>query len=74
MPNNVSVLMEKPKNLAKIKVPISETGMVIAGITVLRQPCRNRKITTITMMMASTRVFSTSRMESRTATVVSTAT
>ena len=31
IPNSVSVLIEKPKALTKAKVPISETGMVIAG-------------------------------------------
>src|ERR1700722_591540 len=37
MPNSVSVLIENPNNLTKINVPISETGIVIAGINVLRQ-------------------------------------
>jgi hypothetical protein len=40
MPKSVSVLTEKPNTLTKIKVPISETGMVIAGMNVLRQSCR----------------------------------
>ena len=40
MPNNVRVLMEKPSSLTKINVPMSETGMVIAGMNVLRQSCR----------------------------------
>jgi len=29
MPNNVSVLMENPSNLTKMKVPMSETGVAI---------------------------------------------
>src|SRR5216684_6067104 len=40
MPNSVRVLTEKPKSLTKMNVPMSETGMVIAGINVLRQSCR----------------------------------
>src|SRR5580698_8551777 len=42
MPNSVSVLIENPNSLTKINVPISETGIVIAGIKVLRQSCRNK--------------------------------
>ena len=33
MPKSVRVLIEKPNSLMKAKVPISETGIVIAGIT-----------------------------------------
>src|ERR1039458_3004544 len=66
MPNRVSELMEKPKSLMKAKVPINETGMVTAGMMVARQSKRNRKMTTMTMAMASVRVVSTSRMESPT--------
>src|SRR5262249_55613325 len=40
MPNNVSVLMENPNAFTNMNVPISETGMVIAGMKVLRQSCR----------------------------------
>ncbi len=53
MPKSVSELMEKPKILMKAKVPMSETGMVTAGMMVARQSCRNRKMTMMTMMMAS---------------------
>ena len=65
--------MEKPKTLMKAKVPMSETGMVTAGMMVARQSCRKRKMTTMTMPMASAMVISTSRMESDTTVVVSTA-
>ena len=41
IPNKVSVLMEKPSALTKMNVPTSDTGMVIAGISVLRQSCKN---------------------------------
>src|ERR1700675_3220283 len=37
MPNKVNVLIENPNNFTKMKVPTKETGMVIAGIKVLRQ-------------------------------------
>ena len=53
MPKRVSELMEKPKILMKAKVPMSETGMVTAGMMVARQSCRKRKMTMMTMMMAS---------------------
>src|SRR5271165_2319876 len=71
MPNMVSELMEKPKILIKAKVPIRDTGMVIAGMMVARQSSRKRKITTMTMTIASPRVPTTSRMESPTTVVVS---
>ena len=66
MPNSVSVLIEKSNSLMNAKVPMSETGMVTAGITVLRQFWRNRNITMITRTMASPSVFSTSTIDSRT--------
>ena len=37
MPKSVSVLIEKPISLTKANAPISETGIVIAGMIVLRQ-------------------------------------
>ena len=43
MPNRVSVLTENPSSLTKAKVPISETGMVTAGMMVLRQSCEKNK-------------------------------
>ena len=49
IPNSVSELMEKPKSLMNANVPISETGMVMAGMMVARQSCRNRKMTMMTM-------------------------
>src|SRR5215470_5662571 len=39
MPNNVSVLIENPSSFTKMNVPISDTGIVIAGINVVRQSC-----------------------------------
>src|ERR1700742_2905850 len=74
MPNNVSELMEKPNILMKAKVPTSETGMVMAGMTVARQSSRKRKMTAITMAIASSRVEMTSFTESPMTVVVSKAT
>ena len=53
------------------KVPMSETGMVTAGMMVARQSSRKRKMTAMTMTMASASVTSTSRIESPTAVVES---
>ena len=66
IPNRVRVLIEKPKSFTKAKVPISETGIVMAGMSVLRQFWRNRNMTRITRTMASSRVTSTSLIDSRT--------
>src|SRR5271154_5509955 len=71
MPNSVSELIEKSKILTNAKVPISDTGMVTAGMTVARQSRRNRKITMITIRTASSSVVTTSRTESPTTVVVS---
>ena len=72
-PKSVSVLIEKPISLMKAKAPISETGIVIVGMIVLRQVCRKMKMTMTTSRMASASVLSTSRIESLTTSVVSSA-
>src|SRR6266700_3729266 len=69
--NNVRELIEKPKIFVNANVPISDTGMVTAGMMVARQSRRKRKITTITITIASTSVTMTSRMESPTTVVES---
>src|SRR5580692_10689059 len=74
IPNNVSELIENPNTLMNANVPISDTGIVTAGIIVARQSSRNRKITTITIVIASASVTSTSRIESPTTVVESNAT
>src|SRR5450755_2516645 len=74
MPNSVSELIEKSKILMKAKVPISETGIVTAGMMVARQSSKKRKITTMTIRMASSSVVTTSLTESPTTVVVSNAT
>ena len=66
IPKRVRVLIEKPNSLTKAKVPMSDTGMVMAGMSVLRQFWRNRNITRMTRTMASTSVSSTSLIDSRT--------
>ncbi len=48
--------MEKPKILIKAKVPTSETGMVTAGMMVARQSSRKKKMTMMTMTIASASV------------------
>ena len=58
MPKSVSVLIEKPSSLTNAKAPTSETGIVIAGMSVLRQLCRKRKMTRTTRTMASASVLS----------------
>ena len=40
--DSVSRLMENPKTLRKKKVPISDTGTAISGMSVERQSWRNR--------------------------------
>src|SRR5437868_3324031 len=74
IPNSVRVLMEKPSALTKMKVPTSDTGIVTEGMTVERQSWRNRKITMITSAIASSKVLTTSLIESETTFVVSKAT
>ena len=74
MPNSVSVLIEKPNSLTNANVPMSDTGIVIAGISVVRQFCRNRNMTRTTSPIASSSVVTTSRIDSETTVVVSNAT
>ncbi len=72
-PNSVSVLIEKPSSFMNANVPMSETGIVIAGISVLRQFCRNTNSTSTTSTMASPSVLSTSMIDSRTTPTLSNA-
>src|SRR5580698_2629346 len=73
MPKSVSELMENPKMLMNANVPMRDTGIVTAGMMVARQSRRNRKITTMTMTIASSSVVTTSLTESPTTVVVSNA-
>src|SRR5215472_9710943 len=71
IPKRVSELIEKPKILMKAKVPISDTGIVTAGMIVARQSRRKKKITAMTITIASSSVVTTSFTESPTTVVVS---
>ena len=73
-PNSVSVLIENPSTFIKKNVPISETGIVSAGMSVVRQSCKNRKITSTTSPIAISSVITTSLIDSRTNSLVSKAT
>ncbi len=53
------------------KAPINETGTAKQGIKVARQFCKKTKTTKNTKIMASIRVFTTSRMDTLTKRVVS---
>ncbi len=52
-PNSDSVLIVKPNIAMKKKVPTSDTGMAMSGITAARQVCRNITTTSTTRKMAS---------------------
>ena len=68
--NMVSVLIEYPNAASTPNVPISTTGTAMVGISVARQFCRNRYITTTTSAMASIRVITTSLIDTVTKGVV----
>ncbi len=74
IPKSVSVLMEKSITLAKANAPMSETGIVMVGMSVLRQLWRNRNITRTTSAIDSSSVLRTSRIDSSTTWVVLNAT
>ena len=66
-----TVLAEKPSASITAKVPISDTGTAISGISVARTLPRNRKTTITTRTNASISVCTTSLMLSLTKIVVS---
>ena len=70
-PNNVNRLREKPRGSMTARVPISDTGMVTAGIRVARQSCRNKNSTRNTRATASSRVMYTCLIAVSTKMVVS---
>ena len=70
-PNSDSVLIENPSAGKNAKVPISETGTAIIGISVARQFCRNRKTTSVTRTIATRSVLTISWIPSVTGSVVS---
>ena len=65
-PKRVIVLIVKPKSFMMKKVPISDTGIVAAGMSVERGSCKNKKMTITTSTIESSSVMTTSRMDSRT--------
>ena len=66
-----TVLALKPSASMTAKVPISETGTAMTGISVVRSLPRNRNTTMATRTNASTSVWITSSMVASTNTVVS---
>ena len=68
-PNSDSALIEKPNASMKAKVPTIETGTASSGMIEARQVCRNRITTSTTSATASSSVWTTARIESRTNTV-----
>ncbi len=69
--NRVSVLIEKSKSFTNAKAPISDTGIVAAGMSVARQSSRKRNMTRMTRRIAPPRVNTTSRIDSPTTSVAS---
>ena len=55
-PNNVRVFIENPISNITASVPISDTGIVRQGMSVARQFCRNRNITSTTSTVVSSNV------------------
>ena len=62
-PNRVRLLIDIPNSFMAKKVPISETGMVADGMTVVRQSCRKMNTEKITSRIAMIRVEITSSIE-----------
>ena len=71
MPSRESMLSEKPSRYMTVSVAISDTGMAISGMTVVRQLCRKMKTTKMTSSRASTSVTITSVIAADTKRVVS---
>ena len=65
------MLSENPKISIRARVAISETGIAIVGMMVVRQLCRKTKTTRTTSPSASPNVTTTSRIEAETNRVVS---
>ncbi len=63
-PKSVKLFKLKPKSSMAPNVPTIATGTATSGMIELRQFCRNNSTTIATRMMASRRVFCTSRIDS----------
>ena len=70
-PSRLTVLMENPATFMILRVPISDTGIEIPGISVVRQLCRKTNTTRNTRPSDSARVIATSRNDAATNIVVS---
>ena len=70
-PNSVRLLIDIPISFIAKKVPMSATGIVIDGITVVRKSCRNTYTVKITSMIAMISVSITSLIEASTYSVES---
>ena len=55
--------MEKPNSAISEKVPISDSGIAMTGISTERGEPRNRNTTAVTISSASIRVRTTSSIE-----------
>ncbi len=55
--------MDSPIAFITTKVPMSETGMVTDGMSVVRKSCRKMKTVRMTRRMATRRVVITSLIE-----------
>ena len=71
MPSRLSMLSEKPSISMTTSVAISDTGMAMVGMIVVRQLCRKTNTTATTSTSASPSVISTSCIEAETKRVVS---
>ncbi|MNX36818.1 hypothetical protein D3C86_671160 [compost metagenome] len=67
----VNTLIENPKNVKKIKVPMIETGMANTGINVARQLWRKKNTTNVTNTNASIKVCTTPSIDIFTTVTVS---
>ena len=70
-PKSERLLSEKPIAAIAAKVPMRETGTASSGMIDARQVCRKMITTRTTSSIASTRVWSTARIDSRVKPVVS---
>ena len=62
---SVSIFTEKPATAINAKVPISDTTIPNAGISVARKSCTKRYTTISTSRIASSSVMTTSRIEAK---------
>ena len=70
-PKRVSVLMEKPMRPMNVKVPTSDTGMAIRGISMTLQFCKKIRMTINTSKKAVPNVLYISLTDARMNSVVS---